>query len=217
MLLSKEFIKFLNSQENLTAITNFYETLCTLKTNLSTIKEELANSLPSLFMDGDQNSIKQCIEFGNEIDLFINELNSINIKPISLEKQTYKKDTSINQIEDINLTIKPIRLGVVAENVCPSCNTHLDDTKTMYTVFKDKTKKSILEKLQVFTYRCPNCCKYFVHQEMLQNIDIEITNIEPVYFNKENNVKKCIQCGEPVFNNSNYCWEHYKYHNAESK
>ena len=29
--------------------------------------------------------------------------------------------------------------------------------------------------------------------------------------------KVCIQCGEPVFHDSQYCWEHYKYHNAESK
>lgn len=37
---------------------------------------------------------------------------------------------------------------------------------------------------------------------------------------QENDKKKrkvCIQCGEPVFHNSQYCWEHYKYHNAESK
>lgn len=35
--------------------------------------------------------------------------------------------------------------------------------------------------------------------------------------NEEKINKKCIQCGEPVYNNSLYCWEHFKYHKAESK
>lgn len=29
--------------------------------------------------------------------------------------------------------------------------------------------------------------------------------------------KKCISCGEPVYMNSLYCWEHFKYENYESK
>ncbi len=42
---------------------------------------------------------------------------------------------------------------------------------------------------------------------------IDIIHID----NQIDSNKKCVQCGEPVWNNSNYCWEHYKYHNAESK
>ena len=42
---------------------------------------------------------------------------------------------------------------------------------------------------------------------------IDIIHIE----NRVSSNKKCVQCGEPVWNDSDYCWEHYKYHNSESK
>lgn len=42
---------------------------------------------------------------------------------------------------------------------------------------------------------------------------IDIIHIE----DKSKTDKRCIQCDEPVYNDSQYCWEHYKYHNAESK
>lgn len=63
------------------------------------------------------------------------------------------------------------------------------------------------------TYRCEKCGKYFINQDILNIIDVSKSNIIPV----SNLNKKCIQCGEPVYNDSDYCWEHYKYHNFESK
>lgn len=42
---------------------------------------------------------------------------------------------------------------------------------------------------------------------------IDIIHIE----DKIESNKKCVQCGELVWNDSDYCWEHYKYHNAESR
>ncbi|MDE6435866.1 MAG: DUF262 domain-containing protein [Lachnospiraceae bacterium] len=87
----------------------------------------------------------------------------------------------------------------------------------------------------IFVYCNRVYCKKFVKAKALylmslnqQYKPIKIVNKDEFSVNgkvidvihTENNIKvskKCIQCGEPVWNGSDYCWEHYKYHNAESK
>lgn len=55
----------------------------------------------------------------------------------------------------------------------------------------------------------------------IENIDKFIVNgkvVDIIHIEDDTkSSKKCIQCGEPVWENSDYCWEHYKYHHAESK
>lgn len=169
--------------------------------------------------------IEEYINYGKEIDSFINSLKEITIcntkkqEPIKITIQENQSITSQQEVKSPTeiQTVKPIKLGVVSENLCPHCNIRLEDSKIMYTTFKDKGKTKLDSKLTVFTYRCKVCGRYFIHEDMLSSIDIKLSNIEPVYYDSKRKAKKCIQCGEPVWNNSNYCWEHYKYHNSKSK
>ena len=56
-----------------------------------------------------------------------------------------------------------------------------------------------------------------VNYKKKQPIKIRIGDKSVIQEEGKSISKVCIQCGEPVFHGSQYCWEHYKYHNAESK
>lgn len=221
MIFSKEFIDFVNYQQPAESITKVAHCIKELISSLSNLKREFSNSLPSLFMDNNTKAIEECIKYGVEIDNFIQMLQDIDIKYKQTENvlkpvhTAHETDTTISDNSSKPI-INPVKLGVVFENLCPKCNMKLEDSKTLYTTYTDCSKKTISKKLTTFTYRCNTCGRYFIHKDMLDTIDLEFTNIDPEYFSSNNN-KKCIQCGEPVWNNTNYCWEHYKYHNSESK
>lgn len=219
-MLSKELINFINAQEPTESIHNISESIGLLIESLTDFKKELSENLPRLYMEKNKKAVDECFQYGEEIDEFILGLNSLNITSIKRSKAHSQGQLNISDVS----VLKPIKLVVIEDTVCPKCNVKLSDTKTSYTTFCDKDKTQIKNRSSTSSYKCPECHRYFVKKDILSAINISETNIEPIYFstdtktqNTEVAAKKCVQCGDPVWNNTSYCWEHYKYHNSESK
>ncbi len=219
-MLSKELMNFINSQEPTESIHNISTSIDLLVESLNNFKRDLSENLPRLYMENNKKAVDECFQYGEEIDGFILELDSLNITSIEKQKTHPQEKESVSDTS----VLKPIKLGVIEDDVCPQCNVRLSNAKTSYTTFYDKDKTRIKSRASTSSYKCPKCYKYFIHKDILHTIDTNETNIEPVYFSTSEKTKdtktdskKCIQCGSPVWNNTSYCWEHYKYHNAESK
>lgn len=263
MLLSNQFIQYLNSQKDIDSIKNVCRDIQNLQISLRNLKQELAEDLPKLFMNNDEDAIQQCISYGKEIDSFISELKLIDI--VNETTEDYPTDQQNNEPEiiedddseeDINIesnestktnedaphnndennkteplksqdvryfpSTKMIKLGIVYGALCPKCGSKMKETTILYSCFTDKSRTVESSKARISAYRCRSCGKYYILNDILSKIEnIECTNIEPVHIYSQSSTSKknktCIQCNEPVWNGSDYCWEHYKYHNAESK
>lgn len=202
MLLSNEFVNFINSQEPSNSVQNVYQDIQNLKSSLTTLKQEFANNLPKLFMDNNEKGMQRCIAFGKEIDAFILELESIGIQKVKSKNIDIPKIQPIFQNTEKQTIpiVKDIKLRVVSDNVCPYDNAHLNDTKTMYTCFTDTTKKNVSEKMCTFTYKCPVCNKYFINKDMLLTIkNLDCTNIIPIYDTNQDNIKNVSNVGSLFF------------------
>ena len=78
-------------------------------------------------------------------------------------------------------------------------------------------------KGDAFGDRRPNVNAVEVSKRKKQSKSV-VASIKPIARKKETRrtkasvkCKKCIWCNEPVFYESPYCWEHYKYEHFESK
>lgn len=77
---------------------------------------------------------------------------------------------------------KPVKLYLCEDNVCPSCNSSMDET---YTRYKENNTGSFVTRT-IDTYRCDCCNRFFVCDYVINNIDLENTNliIDRKFYNK---------------------------------
>lgn len=241
-MLSNELINYMKAQEENSAVLNVTENVRNLIVSLRGLKKDLSCKLPQMFMDDDIDSIQECIDFGNKIDEFINELVVLDFgKNQAFRMQ--KVNASHNSVKNAHV-YESVSLEVVPSNVCPNCGTQLLNNKTEYIRFTDRRKLEPAEKLIAATYLCPSCGGHYIHSQMASLLDISRTNIklsngtkqqernvsDAAISDKQNQIvnrgartnavkddKVCILCGQPVWKNSDYCKEHFNYGNTDKK
>ena len=241
-MLSNELINYMKAQEENKAVLNVTENVRNLIVSLKGLKKDLACKLPQMFMDDDIDSIQECIDFGNKIDEFINELVVLDFGN-SQGLRIQKGNVSNNSAEKARV-YESVSLEVVSSNVCPNCGSQLLNNKTEYIRFTDRRKLEAAEKLTAATYLCPSCGGHYIHSQMASLLDISRTNItlssstkqqernvsDSVASDKKNQIvnrgtrttavkddKVCILCGQPVWKNSDYCKEHFNYGNVDKR
>lgn len=217
-MLSDEFISFLETQEENKAVLNVIEDIRKLIASLTEVKRGFSLRVVQLFMENDVDGIQKYIDFGKEIDEYINELDVLDIgngedfgkNPASVRKRV-RGDIPADEI---------VSLGVVSGKVCPNCGATLVDSKTEYVMFSDRRRCRPVEKLTAATYECPSCGGHYIHSQMAALLDIPRTNIEldGVETEQESNTsassetgRKCILCGQPAYKDSDYCKLHIGY------
>lgn len=213
LLINKELIDFINSQKPCDSTKEIYEGIALLKKGLKDFKKDLSMSLPEFYMGGDLKNIERLIQYGKWIDEAIESLKMLNFKSIA-ELECVKEKESAKAEEKRSDNTNSLELIVTDDTTfCPKCNVLLESKDTSYTVYGDKNKTKNLGRHPIKIYHCKRCEKDFIKEVYAKQLEQRFTNVELTY----PETGKCIQCGEPVWNNTWYCWEHYKYHNAESK
>lgn len=79
MLLSKEFIDFIKHQQSTDSISKISKNINELIETFIDLKRDLSKKLPELFMANNAKAIEEYINYGKEIDSFINSLKEITI------------------------------------------------------------------------------------------------------------------------------------------
>ena len=88
--------------------------------------------------------------------------------------------------------------------VCPKClRRYKEDTKIQYSCFHCGTR---LIPLKEWAYRNNPISPFYKRTQSEPN------SLKRMSFNKDKKTKKrrCLKCGAPVWNNSNFCWDCYK-------
>lgn len=122
------------------------------------------------------------------------------------------------------------------QNEMPNCDTTIQ--KREVVIYGYTEKEQIIIDVANPNEKYAHLHNYCINKQPgykfnIQSNEYVIVNYKKSYFDNEkdeeikissenlNDIKQeqkfCIQCGEPVFHGSPYCWEHYKYHHSESK
>lgn len=191
MFLQDELVNFINEQNPSKSIIEIVQGLDLIKNGLNNFKQELSKSLPDLYMLGDIKSIENYVVYGTQIDSAIEYIQSLNLKKIDIIKEeelnilSKHKEESMETNKLTKKNDKSIQLFVVEDNICPYCKNELIFTQIMYTLFEDESKTKIKAKTRTNCYRCKICGKYGINKNILKNININISNIEPIYYESE--------------------------------
>lgn len=213
LLINQELIDFINDQNPCNSTKEIYEGIALLKKGLKDFKKDLSMSLPDFFMGGDLKNIEKLIQYGKWIDESIESLKILNFKSIA-ELECTKEDELAKVEEKKSDSTDSLELIVTDDTTfCPKCNVSLGSKTVIYTAYSDKNKAKVTGRHTIKIYHCKECEKDFIKDVYAKQLEQRFTNVKLTY----PETGKCIQCGESVWNNSWYCWEHYKYHNAESK
>lgn len=181
----EEIVKILKKYKNNNQQTfdnlnnNVYKIIHDLNNFNKNLSSELQQLLSNHKADDTKELYEDCIALCNYID---------SIEPLEEQKeisieQVMKEETSEEIFSQFSSdTIKPVKLYLCEDNVCPSCNYSMDET---YTKFKENNTKSLITRT-IDTYRCNCCNRFFVCDYVINNIGLKNTNlvISHKYYNK---------------------------------
>ena len=131
-----------------------------------------------------------------------------------INNDTDEHSDTLEESDDIELFDIFITKGKYTK--CPSCNGKLQDKTLVYIRYSDATKTNQVKRCQTFIKECTCCHKRYMTDSTAKAIDIKSTDINPIYLGSPT-YRKCIVCGALTWNNTPYCWEHYKHEYFESK
>ena len=154
-MFSDELMSFLKEHENDKGVVNLTEDVRNVIESLKELKKSFSEILSQMFVENDIDGIQKIIDYGNEIDEFMDELSRMDFSRTEKERIIEKKEHTTEKKEQ--------KLEKIEKKISNSIQ---------------KPKK-----------------------------EIDSTKEE----------KKCILCGKPVWENSDYCKEHIIYANAGKK
>lgn len=212
-MISNELLDYLKKQKDDKYVLDVTKNVRNLISSLNALKKGVSGRLSDLYMKGDIEGIHECIDFGEKIDEFIDEMS----------------------VMDFGSHHETVEMRVVTHKVCPRCGVQMNNGSISYLRFTDQSKKEVQDTLTAATYECPVCQEQFLPEKMAELMDLTVTNIEitddeyneqkaeavsdhrkPVTARKmrpeaEGEKKMCVLCGKPAWKDSEYCKEHMVY------
>lgn len=161
-MLPDDIIKIIQKyeSEDEKQITKINYSIKSIVEQLKSINKNISNELCKLMNNYQETGNEDLLlEDSKKLKGFIN-----NIKII---------ETNYHEEEVLDIP-NPVKLYLWHDNVCPSCNHNMDETKTSYSsnnYTEDQTT------YRISTYRCPVCNRYFVKDDEIESIDLEKTNL----------------------------------------
>ena len=217
---SNEFKDYLKNKANNDIISTINYQIDKTSNSFTSLKQEIANMLSQLFMENDNEKIAQYINYGKEINNIIELLSGLKVDK-DIEKETVNNSSNNNIDEnyvintDQNNNENSVDVIITKNKLskCDVCKVKLEDKTLIYKKYKDKTKTEEVKNQLAFVKECPICKRKYMTEGTANSLYLDLTNINPI----QQTTAKCRMCGAPVWNNTHYCWEHYKHEYYESK
>lgn len=175
-MLPNEIIGILQKYKtnNQQAFKNINNSIDEIIYNLNLFNESISSELQYLLSnhktDETNELYNDCVALCEYIDsIEQSEEQSENCaEQMSKEKAADKITSQIS-----NNIPKPVKLFLCEDNVCPVCGCSMEETYTSFT----ENNETSYEKIKIDTYRCDCCNRFFVCDYIINNIDLENTNL----------------------------------------
>lgn len=138
---------------------------------LKSIRSNLSKELSELVNNDSVNDKEQ--ELLDDTKTLRNYIQSIQLLEIeNILSNNISSEEIAKELDSISpIILKPVKLYLCEDNICPVCGCSMDETHTVYS------ENNYNRKL-ISSYRCNCCNRFFVCDYVIDEIDISKTNLQ---------------------------------------
>lgn len=166
-MFSEELIKIIEKyfDKNSQQVNHINSDIQDIIKQLSDFRDILGDCLKELLCNNENTD-----ELYNDIKLLNTEISMVKPLPVTILNLTEQEIAE--ELDPISpIILKPVKLYLCEDNICPVCGCSMDETHTVYS-------ENNYDRKLISSYRCNCCNRFFVCDYVIDEIDISKTNLQ---------------------------------------